>query len=83
MDEKTAIIFIQKAIDTQGVILNDIKKDLHKLTVDVEVMKFSGAIIEPKEFRKTRQKDAAVGGSFGAALLAVVLGVAKYLGLVN
>ena len=79
-DPMQVLYHVTKVMEERGDILAEIQKDLHSIKIDIAVMKQTGIMPEsPSDIKKERIKDGATGGSIGAVIVAVIIGLFEYI----
>ena len=79
-DPMQVLYHVTKVMEERGAILSEIQKDMHDIKIDIAVMKQTGVMpSNPDDLKRERMKDTATGGSIGAVIVAIIIGVFEYL----
>ena len=79
-EQNQLLYHLNKTMESQSEVLKEVQSNVHKIQIDVEVMKKTGAIPEVAiDHKKERLRDSATGGSLGAVLMTIILSIYEYL----
>ena len=74
-DPAEILYHVSETMKAQTASIQRIQKDLHKMQIDIEVMKQTGSM---PVSRKSRIKDAAGGGATGSIIMAFFVAIYEY-----
>lgn len=79
-DPTQMLYHLSQTIKAQTEALSSVQTDVHKIQIDIEVMKQTGVMPNnPADIKKERLKDGAVGGGIVGVITTVMMLIVEYI----